>query len=262
MSAIGEDFAVVAVAAEKGRAVSTSSSSLEENDDNVEKATSGRRGSRGHEEKEQKETVVAGDHDDPVTVVIVAEVVRDEQQVAVAVTAGRDGERFAPSFEILVDTSSSDEGEKGEGEVVVGSGDHKDNIVDDEEVEETVGGAAAVQVVVTGEGEEGNEQEEAAEVGATANAAVRIAAPTRNEAGEVAAAVTSLPNNRGDEQIVVAMEVEPAAAVAAPENEEAAIGEGVEAVYVSPLGRGSKINGKKQKYRNGTSITMQFEDDW
>ena len=262
MSAIGEDFAVVAVAAEKGRAVSTSSSSLEENDDNVGKATSGRRGLRGHEEKEQKETVVAGDHDDPVTVVIVAEVVRDEQQVAVAVTSGRDGERFAPSSEILVDASSSDEGEKGEGEVVVvGGGDHKNNIVDDEEVEETVG-AAAVKVVVAREGEGGNEQEEVAEVGATANAAVGIAAPTRNEAGEVAAAVTSLPNNRGDEQIVVAMEVEPAAAVAAPGNEEAAIGEGVEAVYISPLGRGSKINGKKQKYRNGTSITMQFEDDW
>ena len=81
MSATGEDFAAAAGKG-KGRAVSSSSSSLEEYDDNVEKATSGRRGSRGHEEKEPKEIVVAGDHDDPVTVVV-AEVARDEQQVAV-----------------------------------------------------------------------------------------------------------------------------------------------------------------------------------
>jgi hypothetical protein len=103
-------------------------------------------------------------------------------------------------------------------------------------------------------------------VKATANAAVKIFAPTGMEAGEVAAAAAAaaaavvLPNNGGDEQII-AIEVEPAAAVAALGNEEAAIGQGVEAVYVTPLGRGSKINGKKQKYRNGTSITMHFDDD-
>jgi hypothetical protein len=267
MSATGEDFAAV----EKGR--TASSSSLDGNDDdndndNIEEATSGRRGSRGREEK-QKETITpAGDHDDQQVAMVVA-VVGDGQQVTAAVTSGRDGETFAPS-EILVDSSSSsssdhgneyedeDEGEEAEvAEVVAADGsDHENNIAGDEEVEEIVAVVAAVEVL---EGGGGNEQEVTEAVAAVAaNAAVGIAAPTGNEVGEVTAAAAA-PNNGGDEQIVMAMEVESAVVVAAPGNEEGAIGEGVEAVYIALLGRGRKDNRKKQKYQNGTSITMFFD---
>jgi hypothetical protein len=190
----------------------------------------------------------------------------DRDQVVATVVA-RGGRLYTPygrdaSSSSSSSSSSSDGYEEEKGETTTDAGgDHEIIVVEEDEDEDEIVAVAPVEV---GAGVEEvivecgrNEQEEVPEATAAlaANATVgRGTVPKWNEAGEIASPPPPPPPSEGeDDEQITAMDIIPSAVlVAASGKEELKIGGG----------RGRLNNGgKKQKYRNGTSITMHFDNN-